>query len=88
MADWGPIHKPESHGKTVAREEGAVIQPHVRGGSTPNHSENYDATDGRHNRADHQGWESVDRMGGIVSGTDWEHPSSRFPDGPGPWRQT
>jgi hypothetical protein len=77
-----------SHGKTVAREEGAVIQPHTRGGSSPHHDENYDATDGRHSRPDHQGWMSVDPMSGITSDTDFGAHTGKFPDGPGVWRQT
>lgn len=70
-------------------EEGDVVQFSQTGAAhAPRHEENYDATDGRHSRPDHQGWKSVDPMSGIVDGEDWEHPRARFPDGPGPWRQT
>lgn len=66
---------------------GEVTEQHPRGrepGPKPN--ENYDATDGRHNKADHQGWPSVDSRSGYVD--DQLQSTRRFPDGPGVWRQT
>jgi hypothetical protein len=89
MADWGPIDKPMSHGKTVAGEEGAVIQPHASGGDAPRHAVRYDATDSRHNaEAGLRPWTSIDPMSGPVTDTDWDHSTGRFEDGPGVWRQT
>lgn len=77
---FGPLGHPTTEGKTPG-EEGAVEQ----GGG---HSDNYDATDGRHSKPDHEGWKSVDPMSGHISDTDWASGTGRFPDGPGPWRQT
>lgn len=89
MADWGPIRKAVTDGKTVAGEEGTVTQPHVSGSDAPRHEVDYDATDGRHNRESGMGpWRSIDSQSGICSDTNWETPHSRFPDGPGIWRQT
>lgn len=86
---WGPVSKPAGHfDEHGIGDEGEVVQPHVHGGNAPRHDENYDATDGRHNRADHQGWVSVDPLGGPTSETDFAVHAGRFPDGPGPWRQT
>ena len=59
---WGPVTKPVEHNvKGIAADaEGAVTEPHPgsreRG---PAGFENYNATDGRHNKADHQGWPSL-----------------------------
>lgn len=77
---WGPLEHPVTEGKAPG-EEGAV----EKGG---HHTDNYDATDGRHNKPDHEGWESVDPKSGHVADGDWASVSMRFPDGPGPWRQT
>jgi hypothetical protein len=86
---WGPVEKPEQHDvKPVASHaEGAVTEQHPSGSGTPGGSENYNATDGRHNRADHQGWESVDHRSGTDVGEDGQA-HGRFPDGPSGWRQT
>ena len=88
---WNPLDRP-MHRVSADRaigEEGSVVQFSETGGEhAPRHDENYDATDGRHNRADHQGWISVDPMGGPTSETDFAEHAGRFPDGPGPWRQT
>jgi hypothetical protein len=90
---WGPIEKAVEHDvKPIAGQggEGAVTEPHPNSphNSAPGRSENYDATDGRHNKADHQGWESVDpKSGSGVDNDSWQS-NARFPDGPGPWRQT
>jgi hypothetical protein len=88
---WGPVEHPEQHSVKgiAAQAEGAVTEPHPgnRTAGAPGTSENYDATDGRHTLADHQGWESVDpRSGEAVD--DSGHATRRFPDGPGKWRQT
>lgn len=87
---WGPIHQATTDGKTVAGEEGAVIQPGTNSPSHgPRHEVNYDATDSRHGHArDLSGWVSVDHLSGPVTGEDWEHSRGHFPDGPGAWRQT
>lgn len=80
---WGPVEKPEGHHDD---ESGTVEQPNEHG-SASGRNENYNATDGRHNKADHQGWPSVDGN----SGEDVDesgHATRRFPDGPGKWRQT
>ncbi len=88
---WGPIDKPEHHDvKPIAADaEGSVTTPsptsHSRGEITGH--ENYDATDGRHSKSDHQGWESVDRHSGTNVGEDGEA-HGKFEDGPGKWRQT
>ena len=87
---WGPVTKPVEHNVKgiAADEEGAVTEPHAgsreRG---PAGFENYNATDGRHNKADHQGWPSVDGNSGGDVGSDGKA-HSRFSDGPGKWRQT
>lgn len=83
--DWGAIHKAVTDGRAVG-EDGAVTHPHV--GSGGGHDENYNATDGRHNKADHQGWPSIDHHSGPVSDTDFGNTTGSFPDGPGVWRQT
>lgn len=82
--NWGPIRKATTDGRPCG-EAGAVTEPHVGSG---HHGENYNATDGRHNRADHQGWPSIDHQSGPVTATDWDSAHGHFPDGPGPWRQT
>ena len=87
---WGPVTKPAEHNvKPIAADaEGAVTEPHVGGREvSPAPHENYNATDGRHNKADHQGWPSVDDRSGTDVGTDGKA-HGRFPDGPGRWRQT
>jgi hypothetical protein len=84
-SSWGPLEHPT--GKTDS-ESGAVTQPKEKGSDSPSHPMNYDATDGRHSIPNHDGWESVDPRSGCLSDGDWEGISSRFPDGPGPWRQT
>jgi hypothetical protein len=81
---WGPIEHPVGHNDD---ESGAVEQPNEHG-SDSGRNENYDATDGRHNKADHQGWPSIDSNGGETSQTDFAEKTGRFPDGPGRWRQT
>jgi hypothetical protein len=75
---WGPVEHVVGHNDD---ESGTVQSPHNV------HSENYNATDGRHNKADHQGWPSVDGNSGTDVGEDGAA-HGRFPDGPGPWRQT
>lgn len=86
--EWGPIEKAEHHNvKPIAAEaEGAVTEQHPSGGDGTR-NENYNATDGRHNKADHQGWPSIDGNSGCDVGEDGQA-HGRFPDGPGPWRQT
>jgi hypothetical protein len=86
MADgWGPIHKATTDGKSIT-EEGAVTQPKNGTSQTaaPAHPTNYDATDGRHTKPNHEGWESISDK----SGDGWESPHGGFHDGPGPFRQT
>jgi hypothetical protein len=87
MADsWGPVEKPTGHfNERAPGADGEVSRPHV---GSSGHNENYNATDGRHNKADHQGWPSVDPMSGLVTDTQWDHSVGHFPDGPGAWRQT
>ena len=90
MRSWGPVEHPVEHNvKPIAAEaEGAVIEPHPDSREAhPRPSENYNATDGRHNKADHQGWPSIDGNSGGDVGEDGQA-HSRFPDGPGKWRQT
>ncbi|HEY1700883.1 MAG TPA: hypothetical protein VGG75_14325 [Trebonia sp.] len=82
---WGPIHQATTDGKTAGHGDGTVTTPHV--GSSL-HGENYDATDGRHNKADHQGWPSVDHLSGPTSHDDFGSKAGSFEDGPGVWRQT
>lgn len=77
---FGPLEHPTTEGKTPGEEGSIESQGH--------HTDNYNATDGRHSKPDHQGWESVDPKSGMVSDTDWASGTGRFPDGPGPWRQT
>jgi len=80
--------EPQKNDKALGTP-GDITQPAPGSPSrSPKHAENYDATDGRHNRADHQGWESVDPRSGPVSDTDFGDSTGRFEDGPGPWRQT
>jgi hypothetical protein len=81
---WGPIEHPVGHNDD---ESGQVEQPNENG-SDSGRNENYNATDGRHNKADHQGWPSVDGNGGETSQHDFADKTGSFPDGPGPWRQT
>lgn len=87
---WGPVEKPVEHNvKPIAADaEGTVTEPHpANREANPRPNENYDASDGRHNKADHQGWPSVDGRSG--EGVDEHgHATRRFPDGPGRWRQT
>jgi hypothetical protein len=78
---WGPVGHPTTEGKTVGSPDGEIV-------SASNGGVNYDATDGRHSKPDHEGWKSVDPMSGSVSDTDWADQTGRFADGPGPWRQT
>jgi hypothetical protein len=85
---WGPLTHPTTEGKTTGATDGAVTQPDEGGTGSPKHPMNYDATDGRHSIPNHDGWVSVDPKSGCMSDGDWEGISSRFPDGPGPWRQT
>ena len=92
VASWGPVPHPTDDATHAPGDtDGQVCQPGGHGSlnqhRSPQHSENYNATDGRHNRADHQGWESVDRYSGPVTDTDWDE-NSRWTDGPGAWRQT
>ncbi len=90
-SSWGPVEKPVEHDvKPIAAEaEGSVTTPEptarTHGPITGN--ENYDATDGRHSKSDHQGWESVDGNSGTHAEGDFIA-KGRFPDGPGKWRQT
>jgi hypothetical protein len=81
---WGPIHKATTDGDGLGAEEGTVTQPKEKGSGSPTHPMNYDATDGRHSKPNHEGWVSVDGK----SGEGWESAGAKFPDGPGPWRQT
>lgn len=81
---WGPIEHPVGHNDD---ESGQVEQPNEQG-SDSGRNENYNATDGRHNKADHQGWPSIDSNSGETSQNDFADKTGRFPDGPGPWRQT
>jgi hypothetical protein len=89
---WGPVEKPVEHNvQPIAADgaEGKVTEPHPDSReANPRPNENYNATDGRHNKADHQGWPSIDGNSGETSQTDFADKSGRFPDGPGPWRQT
>jgi hypothetical protein len=85
LRSWGPVEHPTDGGGPAPGAEGSVTKPHAGSGM---HSENYDATDGRHNKADHQGWPSVDPMSGPTSETDFGSKTGSFPDGPGVWRQT
>lgn len=88
---WGPVEKPEHHNvKPIAADaEGAITTPEptsrTHGPITGN--EHYNATDGRHSKADHEGWESVDHRSGTDVGEDGVA-HGRFPDGPDRWRQT
>lgn len=88
---WGPLTHPtddHSSGKTVGSPTGDVRQPDENSvEAAPKHPTNYDATDGRHSKPNHEGWETVDTMGGTNVGDDGcAH--GKFVDGPGPWRQT
>lgn len=89
---WGPVEHPtdkKSAGKTIGTATGDVVQPDEHSvTASPKHPTNYDATDGRHSKPNHEGWESVDPHSGEVSDGDWASVTKRFPDGPGPWRQT
>lgn len=88
---WGPVEHPEQHNvKGIAADaEGVVTEPHPNNReASPKPHENYDATDGRHSKPDHQGWESVDTKGGEVDLHDFAKGTGKFPDGPGKWRQT
>lgn len=88
---WGPLEHPMEHNvKPIAAEaEGEVVEIDHAGQkeTSPRPHENYNATDGRHNKADHQGWESVDSRSGQGVGEDGKA-TRRFPDGPDKWRQT
>jgi hypothetical protein len=85
---WGPVEHPVTEGKTTGSPDGAMTQPDEHGSGSPSHPMNYDATDGRHSKPNHEGWETVDTNGGCVADGDWATVTSKFPDGPGPWRQT
>lgn len=92
MGNWGPVEKPVEHGvkPIAAHAEGDVTEPTEPGGgkSAPHYSVDYNATDGRHNReSGMEGWESVDKNSGCDA-EDGFVARSRFPDGPGVWRQT
>ena len=80
---WGPVEHPVGHNDD---ESGQVEQPNEQG-SDSGRNENYNATDGRHNKADHGGWPSIDGKSGGDVGEDGQA-RSRFEDGPGRWRQT
>jgi hypothetical protein len=88
---WGPIERPVEHDVKgiAADEEGQITKPRPnnRDATAGRHDESYDATDGRHNRADHQGWHSVDGDSGCDA-EDGFIARGRFEDGPGVWRQT
>lgn len=88
---WGPIEKATEHNvKPIAGDggEGNVTEPHpANREAAPRPAENYNATDGRHNKADHQGWPSIDGNSGGDVGEDGKA-HSKFQDGPGKWRQT
>jgi hypothetical protein len=87
---WGPVEKPAEHNVRgiASAEEGAVTEPHpANREAAPHPAEDYDATDGRHTKADHQGWPSIDGNSGEGVGSDGRA-TRRFPDGPGRWRQT
>ncbi len=87
VRSWGPVEKPVEHNvKPIASEaEGAVTEIDHLGGKTA--PDNYSATDARHSKATSEGWESVDPRSGENVGSDGKA-HSRFPDGPGKWRQT
>jgi hypothetical protein len=88
---WGPIEHPEEHNvKPIAADaEGSVTEPHPNSReAAPKPHENYDATDGRHTKSDHQGWPSIDPKSGETDPHDFGKGTGRFPDGPGKWRQT
>jgi hypothetical protein len=88
--EWGPVEKPVEHNvKPIAAEaEGAVVEiEHSGTKASPGSGENYNASDGRHNKADHGGWPSIDGKSGTHVGEDGEA-HGKFPDGPGKWRQT
>jgi hypothetical protein len=68
----------------------AEVAGHIRrpGPGHELHTAHYSATDSRHNRETGYGpWASVDARSGPVQHDDLEA-VSRFPDGPGTWRQT
>ena len=71
---WGPIEHPVGHNDD---ESGQVEQPNENG-SDSGRNENYNATDGRHNKADHQGWPSIDGNGGELSQNDLAEPPAAF----------
>ena len=48
---------------------------------------NYDATDSRRDKGAASGFASVDDNAGSVTDKDFDHVTSRFPDGDG-WKQT
>lgn len=88
---WGPVEKPMEHNvKPIAADaEGTVTEPHpTNREANPGPHENYDATDGRHTKSDHNGWPSIDPKSGPVSHEDLGDSAGRFKDGPGKWRQT
>lgn len=89
MADWGPIHKATTDGKTPGSGDGGVMRSSTGGLKAPSHPVSYDATDSRHgHEKDMMGWPSIDHKSGPVTDTDWENSRGHFPDGPGAWRQT
>jgi hypothetical protein len=89
---WGPVEKPVEHNVKgiAADEEGAVTEiDHAGSKGGPDHpNASYDATDGRHNKADHGGWPSIDPKSGPTDTSDFGQGTGRFKDGPGKWRQT
>lgn len=89
---WGPVEKPVEHNvRPIAADgaEGQVTEPHPDDREAePRPAENYNATDGRHTKSDHQGWPSIDPNSGETDMHDFGHGTGRFPDGPGRWRQT
>jgi hypothetical protein len=89
---WGPVEKPVEHDvKPIAGDggEGEVVtsEPGDRHHAPVTARDRYNATDGRHNRADHEGWESVDPRSGTGAEDDF-HATGKFEDGPSVWRQT
>lgn len=88
---WGPIEHPTEHDVKgiAADEEGTVTtpEPNAKHHSPITGREHYNATDGRHNQSDHQGWPTVDDRSGCDVDENG-HATRKFEDGPGVWRQT